>query len=278
MARIDGKMEVNVTGGVEKKLVLIVSAGRTGTNHLQRLLRRIPNVSARGEPFNPGAAWGLNDTDITHLATWSGNAFVDRHDAQLKGLLVSKPRECLEQMLEVLPPGKPILIVKVLTEQLSAEQVESIATSGFLASCVFVRRRVIDSFASHTKAHLVSAWHSRDTTRLQPNLIMDDFKAHLERHQRWHTQVSGVLRRNQIPFGVMNYETDIDCDEGECVRKFALVAGEHLFEPAGRTGSKGRLKQDWGDRIDDKVANWEEFAAELRQSGLFDAAMSPLNI
>ena len=261
----------------DRQIILILTAARTGTNHLIRLVRQLPGVEARTEIFNSGTAWGLTEKDLPVLSTRFHKAFRDKRDENLISTLRAHPSAVLETLLDNLSPDKTILVTKILSNQLDGKSISAILDGRLRVSVISIRRRVIDCFISETKAKLIGRWIDADTTAVRPSLDIDRFERFLDYHRTWHTSIARVLTQRNIAPKFLDYETDINCSNDTCLIRFAAIADLRVSECA-LLNRNGIIKQDRNVQLEGKVSNWPEFARSLQQRGLYEQAMSPFQM
>jgi len=135
----------------------------------------------------------------------------------------------------------------------------------FRPKAYILHRRPIDVFISNMKALKVGAWTQANTTEIKPRLAKQKFTEFWGRTRRHYLFAGKILRRHGLPVEASSYE-DIYASAQSPVEAVADLLNIDI--PESGDGDLKLNKQDKSDTPAEKVANWDEFAAELEAAGL----------
>lgn len=131
---------------------------------------------------------------------------------------------------------------------------------------IVVKRRLIDSYASKLKAQQIQRWVWADTTYVKVTADIRDFKYWYQRHKGWYEHVFEAAKNSAD----LAYEHNM----GSLEERLRYIIPHDLGDwDASRCRLRPLTKQDRNTEPGDKIANWDEFAAELEAEGLYDDAM-----
>ncbi|WP_193856208.1 hypothetical protein [cf. Phormidesmis sp. LEGE 11477] len=250
----------------------MIATERTGTNYLCELLGYHPQIAARYEIFsNMGVMmWDEEVETLCKAQNWS---FVDRSHPDLIKRFKKRPRRILKLIGRRLPSEKKICSFKVFHDHLPPRQLARLIKD---YEVIFVTRRVIDTYVSFVKAMETEEWLRLDTTQIKPALRIDDFiDWYRSRHQYYKGCADRYTRTHHKTVTLLKYEEFTDRSDLENLKsacqKITAATGIDLYIPSQEFELK-TWKQDSSQLVVDKVSNWQEFEAQLKERGLLEIA------
>jgi hypothetical protein len=257
--------------GAALDAICLITAPRTGTNHLCEVLRNFSELASYLDIFENDGAHGIGAESWPLIRQLTGIDFPNHKDPRLIAFAREKPAawlDVLEQAARTL--GKRVMSFKLHHHHLPPEPIEReiMPRSGLRA--VFVVRKQIDSYVSWRKATELGKWQGVDTTGIRLTLDPDRFQGWLVQQEQWYQHWKAYLERRFLPVPVLRYETDIDQPPERALKRFAAAAaqvGITLRPPATLTHA-GLERQDKARSLADKVSNWAEFSREIFARGL----------
>jgi hypothetical protein len=261
------------------RLACILGIGRMGTNHLQAVLRSIPEIDSRNEIFNPNFSYGLRRPELKELSRRAGKRFKPVND-EPKALktIARRPGLVLDCLVSLIAPRKHILVLKVLLGQLTIDQIVREIVDRPDTIVVFIRRRPIDVFISKRKALHLKRWLVIDTTDLKIAIRARDFIDWWNKGADWYLRLEAACWRRGRPLHRVTYEDDIDRPPGETAGRFCAILESHglsNFTIPDDAQIRGHVRQDRNQDVADRISNWPEFERQLKAKGALDKAFSP---
>lgn len=254
-----GNREENV------KNICVLALPRSGTSYLVEVWRDFANHASFGEMFHNK---GANDCE-PHLDALNASLGVSAntiHDPYLIKAMAENPEKAVTSISASLKrAGYTSLSWKVFPSHMERRTLRRFLKERN-AVPVFVKRKPIDSYISSQKATLLQNWGHADTTEVQVELDYDDFCRWHRAKGSWMSAMRKHLDHNEIPYGTLTYEHDIDqpIDQTLLNSQKALASlGVHLQIAPNRKIAR-RVKQDRSASQSKKVSNWEAFENKAR--------------
>jgi hypothetical protein len=251
--------------------ICLITAPRTGTNHLCEVLRNFEDVAIYREVFESDGVHGTDSGTWALLRQLTGVDFINHKDKRLIAFAQEKPAELLEALeAAAKSQGKRVMSFKLFRNNLPLEVIEGQIMPRHGLRAVFIVRKQIDSYISWRKAVELGIWQGADTTGMLLPLDADRFQGWLVQQEQWYRHWKAYLERRFMPIPVLRYETDIDQPPERVLKRFSAAAaqvGITLRPPAAVTHS-GLERQDRARSLADKVSNWAEFSREIFARGL----------
>lgn len=238
-------------------LILVCAAPRTGTNHLMRLMTGFPGLKVHTEVFARDHAFSMQPEDIAALTAITGcQCPPDPGSPTTTQLVYDEPYAALHALWATRDREKhKALVVKLFGYHIGRPITKALFEIG--AKPLVWKRRKIDAYASRLKAQKLQRWINVDTTRVQVDADIRDYLYWSYRHADWYAHVSECCP--DAP--TFHYEDGFNMPAiGE-----ALGLGEWREVP-------GYRRQDRSNSVEDRIANWDEFAKDLEREGLLEDA------
>lgn len=244
------------------RFLCIFAMPRTGSSHLNKLLKSCPGVNAKSELFHGHTKNRFSVPEMAQIEARAGGAFPD--NAAFIKWRRRNPADTLEALYE--GSGSRIVAFKAFPGHLKKDLIEDQLLGRDDIGFAILSRRPIECFISGMKARSVSKFGVIDTTRIKPVLSTDDFLDWAERMKRWYGWTRETLETRNIPYADISFEKHLNGLSGE----EALSRILPLLQPLGLSGLEmpqhvieGK-RQDKEVRYQDRVANWDEFLAEAK--------------
>jgi hypothetical protein len=241
------------------KFICILSAARTGSTYLTRLLRSCGDLAAYGEIFGKGRKPG-EFVDILRGA--AGDEAPD--DAATIPWRRNNPGRALDAIKAGTAAG-PIafkIFHMNLRWPLLREQVFSRTDTGFIIQT----RRPIESYISLIKAQAYRVpFRNSDTTELKPELDPANFLHWATLTRNWYDFLEENVPGKR-PFARLSYEAHLmDRSPNDALATVLNFIEEFGFRrPTVGQAIQSLERNDKEAQFQDRVANWAGFEKELR--------------
>ena len=240
----------------------IFAMPRTGSSHLNKLLKSCPGISAKSELFHGRAKTRFSEPEMQQIESRAGDAVQD--NATFAKWRRKHPADTLESLYEA---GRPkVVAFKVFPGHLKKETIETQLMGRSDIGFAILKRRPIECFISGLKAKSMSTFGRVDTTAIKPVLSAAEFLEWAARMKQWYGWTRKALKQRGMPYAEISFEKHLDGLSGEESLSVILP----LLEPLGLRGVEvaprifeGK-RQDKEIRYQDRAANWEEFLAEVK--------------
>ena len=247
--------------------ICILSAPRSGTNHMCALWNGFRGHASFAEIFHRKSAYGC----AAHLAALNrafGIEATGIDDPLLTGHMRDDPVKAVTALgASCAEEGHESFSYKIFPSHLKPDRLRALLDRDGVVF-VIVKRLLIDCFISSRKAQLVQSWTGVDTTGRAVALDFDEFANWAASRRQWFSRVESWLTEAGRPFAVLTYEADINCEPAqhmEVAREVIGGLGLDLTVTA-EMRSKHR-KQDTSQNYHAKVTNWRAFCREARRRG-----------
>lgn len=242
------------------RFLCIFAIPRTGSSHLDKLLRSCPEFNGKSELFHRHHVGQFRKREMKELEILSGGEVTDAET--FKSWRRQNPLETLEALYE--SGGRRIVVFKVFPNHLPRQILQAAFFPRNDMAFAVLKRRPIESFISSLKAKSSSTYTLVETTALKPSLSLGGFQAWARRTRSWYKFTRLALEARDMPYAQISYGKHLDGKSGE----ESLAEILPLLEPAGISGIpipaeiiEGE-RQDKEARYQDRVDNWDEFIAE----------------
>lgn len=251
--------------------ICLITAPRTGTNHLCEVLKNFPDLASYPGLFEPNGPRGIEEESWPLLRERTGIDFANLRDRALAEYVHAEPGAWLDAVAEAArADGKRVMSFKLVRDDLPMETIENDLLSRPGLRLIMVVRRQVDSYVSWRKAVELGRSEGFDTTGMRLKLDADRFAEWLDRQERWYEHWRSFLARRFLPCPVVRYEIDIDIPLQRTLHRFAAAAAlvGITLRPPGEITRTGLERQDRAKTLADKVTNWAEFSREIFARGL----------
>jgi LPS sulfotransferase NodH len=239
------------------RFLCIFAMPRTGSSHLNKLLKSCPQFNAKSELFHAKAVARFSKEELETLqAKADGASFEGIHFNRWRR---NHPRDTLEALYE--GGGSKIVAFKVFPNHLKRERIQSDLLARDDTAFAVLKRRPMESFISGLKARSLSVFGKVDTTEIKPSLSVETFVDWAARMKRWYDWTGEVLEARGLPYATLSYEEHLDGQSGaESLTKILpLLAPLGFADIAVPVRVWESERQDREPRFQDRVANWDAF-------------------
>lgn len=249
-------------GPKHMRFLCVFAVPRTGSSHLNKLLRSCPEFIAKSELFHRTRLGKFGDNELALLAAKSGGIATDAES--LLPWRTQNPIPALEALHQA--RRKKIIAFKLFPGHLPREVLETQFLTRDDMGFAVLRRRPIESFISVIKAKTGNTFTLADTTALKPQIDAKAFVQWARRTRDWYDWTRQSLDANKRPFADISYERHVDGLSAEesltQILEQIRAAGfpDIKMPPSIITGERQDRERDYKAR----VANWDVFETELR--------------
>ena len=253
------------------KTVCLFSIHRTGTNYLGSVLKQWPSLHAFGELFHVSQVYGLKPAHLRALSNAAGMEFDDPSSPAFTTWVRANPLAVVEALRRVAKrKDKQGLYFKVFLGHWTRPVDEVVAglarEPGFVP--IVLQRRCIDVYVSYRKAEAAGQYKHVDTTAAPVRLDAAHYAHWASQARAWYAGVVQALARAGAAPRMLAYERDVDMPPAALAAHWATLLG--VDAPSTLDASLALPRQDRSERIEDKIANADEFFAGLKARGLWE--------
>lgn len=244
------------------RFLCVFAVPRTGSSHLNKLLKSCPEFIAKSELFHRTRVGQFGGNELALLAAKSGGIAIDAES--LLPWRTQNPIPALEALHQA--RRKKIIAFKLFPGHLPREVLETQFLPRDDMGFAILRRRPIESFISVIKAKSGNTFTLADTTALKPRIEAEGFVQWARRTRDWYDWAKQSLEANGRPFADISFERHVDglSAEESLAQILEQIRGagfpEIKMPQAIITGERQDRERDYKAR----VANWDEFETELR--------------
>jgi len=257
------------------RFLCIFGIPRTGSSHLNKLLRSCREIDAKGELYHRHAKMRFSEAEMAALEARAGGPFETPRD--FADWRRAHPAATLEALYSA--KSRPIVAFKVFPFHVKKPLIESEFLPRDDMGFAVLTRRPIESFISGLKARSADKFTTVDTTAIKPELTTERFSEWAARMKPWYEWIDKTFAKHSIPCARLSFEEHLDGLSGE----ESLARILPLLKPLGLDGIevpaqiKEGNRQDKETRYQDRVANWDDFASAAKRdpdaSGFFEWAV-----
>lgn len=249
------------------KTVMIIAAPRTGTNYLLNLLYLQPRLHVFHEVFHPDEAYGFDNACVEIFGRLTGavTASSPRHD--LKQALQAYPEAAVDTMAQIAADaGADHCFFKCFATHLNSDAVRRLITH--VDTVLFVKRPVLETFVSLSKADAVKAFHNVDTTDVRPALDPVYFRRWFGWTSAWYvdTALAWISQKRSSELPIIRYAEFSAGDDRANLCALVRLLNQRcgLQIPVHEIGEVNTiLKQDRNTDLASKVQNLDAFVAAI---------------
>lgn len=237
---------------------LILAHARSGSNHLQDVLRGLEGVASLGELFNRGAKTQLADFVDEALESYGSRA-------ALAAAAITDPLATLAFREKI--DGVDMFIVKVLGQQLRNDRARRILIDNAIG-VVVLRRNPFSAWVSRALVEQSSTWVNSETNRFEVTYDEALFLTIARRYSNQIQKFRRILTESRKPFVSMTYSDVVTLGTPANLWKFLRTAMPSLPELRPNHAWKPQVfRQD--ERLPiDRIGNPSEAIASLERLGL----------
>lgn len=258
------------------KVILILCAGRSGSNLLCSMMRSIPGNAAYFEVFADHGIEGLQHLPHcrANMAALLGLAADDATDDAFLAARTADPVGFFYALCAASQSvGHTSLSCKIFPDHLTPANLEALLRFPNL-SVLFLTRSRIERRISAVKGDILRSFVGVDTTDLRPTLPLALFLQDAFDTDRLLEGLYQQVRSNGLKHGLLSYDADLDIAPDLRFDRLASVLcdlGINVDFSAAVTEG-WIVKQDRAGQWTDKIVNGFEIAAALAGLGLADYA------
>ena len=246
-----------------KKILVIISAPRSGSTHLCELLRNISSLRVYTEIFHPGAAYGFENhlSQLEKLSKFLEVEFKSYSDNRLTCWLRNNPGSFLEYESSSLLGASDAMCFKIFPGHLETKVFQDEILRRKDVFVLFLQRRPVDAYISDLKASHLGTYNNADTTNLAIDISEDHFEAWYELRNKWFYENYNFLSQENLPYADLSYEIDIAGEPSIITRDLVKGFGRHgfSFEIPRHLINNSLQKQDLETDYSKKVRDWDLF-------------------
>lgn len=255
----------------DKRMLVVFSGPRAGSNLLVDILGQLPDVLALSEVFNPAGIYGLSlhpdlETELTERA--GGPQALAR-------LFRMNPPGALA-LLDAAVPQDQAIVLKVLPHHVHLAALRECLEAQAFGALILTRRR-LDQYASYLKARETGIWFGANTSALRPEGGAEQALAFAGMLDAWLGDVARLCDGSGVARATVEYDRDLLPGTPE-------VRAQHLSRhlatlgfdvPAWEFPSASYFqRQDGTEDALDKFSNGLALGQALRGLGALDHLMS----
>ena len=263
----------------EFREILVLGLGRSGSNLLSSILRKLDGNAGFFEIFFDGKAQGLEHYPaiLTRLGEALGTGPAKPDDPVFLKVRNDDPVAYFEALSQAArAEGHVSMSCKIFARHISIPVLETLLRRPNL-SVIFLTRSRIHRYISELKGSITRAYVREDTTGLRPVLSVPTFLKAAFRQDRDLDAMLNAVVASGVKVARLGYEDDLDLDETLRIDRVALALqaiGHGASFKTTRTEA-WVVKQDSNAVWRDKIENGFEAAAALSGLGLLDYAEAP---
>jgi hypothetical protein len=246
------------------RFICVLAMPRTGSSHLNKLLKSIPQINAKSELFHAQIQGAFSRRELEEFEKRGA-------PAQDRGTFNPWRRQHPVETLEAIYQGgrKRIVAFKLFPNHLKRPDLKSAFFPREDMGFVILRRRPIECYISGVKAREAGKFTRIDTTAIKPGLSVEDFLEWGKRMRRWYDWFAEELAARGRPFGEVSYEKHLDGRPGGESLAYILPMLRSLgFDTLTMPHEviEGE-RQDQEPRFQERISNWVAFETEMRERG-----------
>jgi hypothetical protein len=241
---------------MNKRLILIISSSRSGTNALADVLKKyFPNCYYEGEIFGGGVrsesleilkkqfpeidnfVYKKHDCELNKKDCISGNCDENRKNIILRMIWME---ENFEIILDTLMKNRGnVTIIKICDDQLSTKSVERIINK-FNPKIIILKRVMFFSYISRIKAMSDDTWKDKITSDVNYNINENNINEYMDKVSNWFYSINKIVKNNCVD---LTFSELFEGDEGFIKLDNLLKDWKYKDSPDGVI-LPGTLRQD----------------------------------
>ncbi|MFM7333915.1 MAG: hypothetical protein ACKO1H_05810 [Tabrizicola sp.] len=268
----------------EFKEILVLGVGRSGSNLLCSILRKIEGnagffeilseAKSEGVQWYPGIAARMFAQFAPEAEDVAAAEFLAARNADPVAYFDALSAAAFDALSAAArAEGFTSMTCKIFARQIELPHLRAILSRPNL-SVVFLTRRRIDRYISRLKGHLTGAFVRENYTELRPELHLRPFLETAFLIDRQYDAMLDCVRASEVRHSFLDYDHDLDIADD--------LRGERINSALEQVSSSGRVstakaenwltKQDQTPDWRDKVSNGFEVTSALAGLGLLNYA------
>lgn len=237
---------------MEKKIILLLSMARCGTNYLTSLMHRFKNINANAEIFHKHNIH-CNEEILTKLKQ-------TLNDEELRDLIDNDPIDYIRKIKNVV--DEDYIFFKMFDSHfyrvINDNNIKNFLKE--LSLVIVVDRNPLDIFISKKKADKIKKWSQVDTSNVKIDFDINEYKSFLNRKHTWFDKIDKMIHELDIPSIKLNYETISEKSDSDNIKYFANEFSKnkmHLSSYSLPVHNVKHFKQDKSKNLCEKIENYD---------------------
>src|SRR6202012_3208102 len=172
------------------RVLFVFAIPRTGSSFLNGLLKSCPEINAKSELFHGRTLSRFSRAEDAAMERAANGASIEGRKANR--WRKQNPAKTLDTLYEA--GGKRIVAIKVFSNHLSRDMLQSEILARDDIVFAVLRRRPIECFISGMKANSLDKFARVDTTDIKPTLNADHFLEWAAAMRDWYVWVNAQLK------------------------------------------------------------------------------------
>ena len=198
---------------MEKKIILLLSMARCGTNYLTSLMHRFKNINANAEIFHKHNIH-CNAEILMKLKQ-------NLNDEELRDLIDNDPLNYIRKIKDVV--DEDYIFFKMFDSHfyrvINDDNIKNFLKE--ISLVLIVDRNPLDIFISKKKADKIKKWSQVDTSNVKIDFDINEYKSFLNRKHTWFDKIDKMIQESNIPTIKLNYETISEKSDSDNIKYFA---------------------------------------------------------
>ncbi len=237
---------------MEKKIILLLSMARCGTNYLTSLMHRFKNMNANAEVFHKHNIH-CNAEILKRLKQ-------NFNDEKLRDLIDNDPVNYLKKIKDVVE--EDYIFFKMFDAHFDRVINDNNIKNFFeeISLVVIVNRNPLDIFISKKKADKIKKWSQVDTSNVKIDFDVNEYQSFLKRKQSWFEEINRIVNEYNIPYIKLDYETLLKKSDSDNIKYFANKFCRNKMNLSSYSlpvDTIKHFKQDKSKNLCEKIENYD---------------------
>jgi hypothetical protein len=237
---------------MEKKIILLLSMARCGTNYLTSLMHRFKNINANAEIFHKHNIH-CNTEILTKLKQ-------NLNDKELRDLIDNDPLNYIRKIKDVV--DEDYIFFKMFDSHfyrvINDDNIKNFLKE--ISLVLIVDRNPLDIFISKKKADKIKKWSQVDTSSVKIDFEIKEYESFLNRKQTWFDKIDKMIHESNIPTLKLNYETISEKSDSDNIKYFANEFSNNKMNLSFYSlpvDNVKHFKQDKSKNLCEKIENYD---------------------
>lgn len=259
--------------------VAIISVARSGTNYFVSTLNKFNRAAAYFELFGDRGVFGIlnHPTVAERLSAIIERPVETADDPELVRVFRDRPALHLSLLNHcAAQTGYDWMSYKVFPDQVDIHKLKHSLLQDS-TKVLFLTRSRLETYISLQKALSFGKWKNIETSDLRPAIDVDAFLSWAKHQTGWYTMLYAHVRSNDVPFEIVDYETQINVPQAELLRTCQGLLkrfGIDADYPEDEAHKAVVTKQDKTKDPFDRIANGPQTRDQLVAKGQLEYALS----